>query len=1085
MEVSTPPSTPATSSKPAHLDKGSPLADASKRAAIMSFAGTSPSPTASNTDTRPSLTSQYNAMTTKRGKRFFPKACEGAAKCKNLLCEHKFAPIGALTAAPDPQIDPKILKIVMDKSEEQGYKVSEEYASQMLQKNKYLIVPAIKDIKVDIDSREYALHATGRININFERATLNAYACHHNCKYNHVTEAECKETEFPRCRDGFIGALEREDQHLADTLKLGWSSFYGRVILAARYKTKEQREAAFKVYCDEARWRVDRAMFWEECKRVEQGLTEDELEVCMERWEDGRRPSLDDGGVGGEKAFGRCPWGSDSDANGPSTATQGETSAQGAARSSTSNPFFHDDLHKGQCSTLCSASTPPRTKVYHHPSAGFGEIIDKTPTPSSRTILEPIPEVSTEETLEEDNMPKNKIDYDADGKWHHRSEESMRFHKQQEVDNARYKELMDSVASDDIKISTLRAQANALLHENKELHALNHDLKFRAAQKLLEQIDDPPEPQNILDLVTKIADWNLTFSCALDEDELPVLYSFELLDLLDKLCKNIYLASVQTISEETRPAIKAAWEAINFGGRSFHGAMSLAVVIDRGLMEEALGDKLATTIELAMVLDETFRNLDIQLPVLNRKAKRNRVEDKKLQGMLKQCLELSMKVCAYPKDLSWGSINKLRREVGTQSLQKQMEMKYMGLASSDPPTETMNKKNAAMYTQVVTAARKIDDLLKANAQDPLTKYKDMLKVFYVDKIHPSSILPGWKTLIKDEETHNMIAMLMMIAADEEEDRFVQVVQLFRECIHEDLLALHKFVKNDPEAFIDKTNHKFLTDVIGDPGQLKFEDLTDQQIWGWILGFQIAKCRLDGDVEEVLGWAVNLDGQNAVKVNAQAAVENIGEEDRDVDVKPMRAGSSIAHRPISTPRRVQQSLHKTLSKEAINSKVGKDESLEDAVERTRKDVGALGLGAVNPKRSGNDVGSAPAVPSFTSHGCVEFVDGNKIPVFSARLTDSQLAAISASMEAESSAAKVDSTPISAPPPTDEEMDRHIDELRKVLEGYVGKAELDRAIEATYKAGAKGGLKIEGQAKTSSESESSSASSKAKGKQPAKN
>ena len=42
----------------------------------------------------------------------------------------------------------------MDKSEEQGYKVSQEYASQMLQKNKYLIVPALKDIKVDIDSRE-------------------------------------------------------------------------------------------------------------------------------------------------------------------------------------------------------------------------------------------------------------------------------------------------------------------------------------------------------------------------------------------------------------------------------------------------------------------------------------------------------------------------------------------------------------------------------------------------------------------------------------------------------------------------------------------------------------------------------------------------------------------------------------------------------------------------------------------------------------------------------------------------------------------------------------------------------------------
>ncbi|KAG4439961.1 hypothetical protein IFR05_004535 [Cadophora sp. M221] len=1079
MNPSTPPST-SSSKKPAAavLDKNSPLADASKRAAIMSFASTSStSPSNADTDTRPSLTSQFNAMTTKRGKRFFPKACEGPANCKNLLCEHQFTPVGALTVAPDPKIDPKIVKIVMDKSEEGGYRVTEEYAIRMLQKNNYLIVPAIKDIKVDIDAREYALHFTGRINIPFERATLKAYTCHHDC--NHSANIECKLAQYPKCRDGFISALEREDQNLADALKLGWSSFYGRVILMARYKTKEQREAAFKVYCDEARWREERALFWEECRL---SLSADELEVCMERWEDGKRPYLSYVDGDAADALGRVHPGNESATNDPSPATQGETSAQGATRSPHPQPLFPADLiHRGECTASCSASTPPRSKVYHHPSAGFGEIIDKTPTPSTRAVLEPIPEASAEETLEDDDeMPKSKINNEsADGKWHHRSEESMRFHKQQEADTARYNKLMDSVALDDVDISILRAQANALLHENKELLAINHDLKFRAAQKLLDEIDDPPEPQTIFNLVTKIADWDLTFSCALDEDELPVLYSFQLMELLDKLCKNIYLVSVQTISEQTRPAIKKAWEAISFGGRSFHNAMTSAIVLDRGLMEEALGDKLAKTVELAMVLDETFRNLDIELPVLNRKAKRNRVEDKKLQSMLKQCLELSMKICAYPKDLSWGSINKLRRDVGTQPLQKQMEMKYMGLASSDPPTETMNKKNATLYIQVVTAARKIDDLLKANAQDPLTKYKDMLKVFYVDKIHPVSNLPGWKTLIKDEETHNMIAMLMMIAADEEEGRFDQVIQIFRECIHEDLLALHKFVKSNPNNFMDKTNHKFLTDVIGDPGMMKFDDLTDQQVWGWILGFQIAKCRLDGDVEEVLGWAVNFEGQKDVKTKVETVEKGV--RDPDVEVKPMRAGPSTTHRPISTPRRVQQSLHKTLSKEVIKSKVGKDESLEDAVERTTKDVATMGLGAVNPNRSRNDGDSAPAAPSFTPHGRVEFVDGNKIPVFSAKLTPEQFATISASLEAESSSPRVDYTAL----PTDEDMDRQMGEVREVFSSYVGKAELDRAIEAALNDGAKAATKKEGQTTGGAESGSSSVSAKAKGKQPAKN
>lgn len=42
----------------------------------------------------------------------------------------------------------------MDKSEKDGYNVSEGYAIAALQKNNYMIVPAIKEIKADIDERE-------------------------------------------------------------------------------------------------------------------------------------------------------------------------------------------------------------------------------------------------------------------------------------------------------------------------------------------------------------------------------------------------------------------------------------------------------------------------------------------------------------------------------------------------------------------------------------------------------------------------------------------------------------------------------------------------------------------------------------------------------------------------------------------------------------------------------------------------------------------------------------------------------------------------------------------------------------------
>lgn len=85
----------------------STMDDPAKRAAIMNFALPTPSSSSSQSSSASStssssiagktLSSQYNAMMTKRGKKTFPKACEGAAKCKNVLCEHKYAPIGALT----------------------------------------------------------------------------------------------------------------------------------------------------------------------------------------------------------------------------------------------------------------------------------------------------------------------------------------------------------------------------------------------------------------------------------------------------------------------------------------------------------------------------------------------------------------------------------------------------------------------------------------------------------------------------------------------------------------------------------------------------------------------------------------------------------------------------------------------------------------------------------------------------------------------------------------------------------------------------------------------------------------------------
>jgi len=68
----------------------------------------------------------------------------------------------------DPLIDPKVLALVMAQSQKDGYLVSKSYAIKLLQKNEYKLVPAIKDIKVDIDARESSF-PTHSSDLTFER----------------------------------------------------------------------------------------------------------------------------------------------------------------------------------------------------------------------------------------------------------------------------------------------------------------------------------------------------------------------------------------------------------------------------------------------------------------------------------------------------------------------------------------------------------------------------------------------------------------------------------------------------------------------------------------------------------------------------------------------------------------------------------------------------------------------------------------------------------------------------------------------------------------------------------------------------
>ncbi|KAL2071846.1 hypothetical protein VTL71DRAFT_13081 [Oculimacula yallundae] len=634
---------PQDSESKSILDHAATLAMILERTAKLEAA---PSSTNSNTDTRVSLASQYNAMTKKKGKKTFQRPCAGAAKCKNVLCNHVYAPVGALTRdtslnfTVDANIDSRVLKMLMDKSEKDGFLVSFEYATKMLQKNQYKLVPALKAIKDDIISRETKLHNTGRVNIPYEHATMDA------CLYTKASPGSCarhqasKSTDPvsssssaplyhvpnpihhpslpPSTRDTMITMLESEDKNLAECLTHGWNSLYGQIILDNRSRTKADREYAFGVYRAEAQFRVDRQTMWDELG--EENATEEEREECMRDWEEENRPpSFVGGGMGdaGEvkRAFRDSPWMPKADVD---------------AANQNAGP---------------SPRIVAQSRSYHHPRA---TVVNDAQAKNAK--LAPIQE-------DDDDDEYNVSDGDGDG---------------------------DSII------------------------AVNGDA---------EEVAIPTEPQIIQDLVNKISDLGLKSSDSLDDDRVSVLNGVRLAELLDELFKMICHVGEKITDEDTRRAVKKAWTAIDFTGGLLSRAIDLAIIQYRGLMEGALCGKLGRAIQLAVLLDGAFASLDLENYVLDPEAKGGRVADKKLQGMMKECLELSLKVCAWPTDMSREGINILRLQLGAQPLSEQMEMKYIRLACSDPPFSTMDLTNAKIYSQIIVAAGKIDDLMVSFGQD--------------------------------------------------------------------------------------------------------------------------------------------------------------------------------------------------------------------------------------------------------------------------------------------------------------------------------------------------------------------------------
>ncbi|CZT12372.1 uncharacterized protein RAG0_16219 [Rhynchosporium agropyri] len=923
-----------TSTKPKPKPKPpteSKMDDPTTRAAIlalsnqMSLAATLTLPQKTNRkgqpiDPRPTLKSQYNAMTIKRGRKFYQKGSSSSTTPS--------------TTPTTPELDAKtqqILKIVMDKSAKNGYKVTEAYATDMLVKKEYKLVDAIKGIGDDIDRREKIIHQTGRMNIPHEWALQTAYTANTPSASHPNSQSQLSTSNLP-ChsylssdRDTFISIIEQEDRDIAEVLTQGWQSFYGKMIVKAKGKPTKEREEAFKIYHAEAVYREARGKMWRELHGESHGgLTEVERGEAMVTWERLNRPDvmgdrwdMEDAFVAGSKPklLYRENFGVSKE---PAEKTPDVAKKEKIilyfddGTSMAEEPFPEDDPN---IESKASSSIPSRAKP------------NPRPANKNSSIQKPIPKpVSGNSNVKSSNgigsIASPIIVVDG---------------AEKNVEEIEIKSRQDEMPEEFIfdgntTVVALQTHADSLIRENIHLHNTNYNLRVSFIERLLGEINNPPEPKIIFETITKITDWDLQFIYALDDDELPVLYSHELFELLDKLCRAMHAASAKAADVDLRAGIKKAWKNAPLGNGRLLQAIEESFVVSPGLMAVTLFEKWGQTIDMAALLDEIFFYLDIELPVLDNKAKRARKEDKKLQGMLKRCLEWWLNKCTYPKDLSWKTRGQRKMRFGNQLLRKQVEMKFIELASANTPTETMNKSNAKLYTQCLAAANRNDQTLIVFTE--FERYRNMMKQFRADGIQPARILAGWRINIKDESLHNLLATLMLIAAEEEETKYTEVIQLFREAIHEELFQLYQWAKHDPDSFVRNIKPISLLAILGDPELIRDAEPTDEMVWDWVLRFQIAKSRLSGDVHDILGWAAYLEGENSTKLKAMnVAAESVSKINGTINIQAMDFGDL---RPV---KGAMDALLTIVARDFIKSKLCERECLRETIGRLRRENGS--------------------------------------------------------------------------------------------------------------------------------------------------
>lgn len=354
-----------------------------------------------------------------------------------------------------------------------------------------------------------------------------------------------------------------------------------------------------------------------------------------------------------------------------------------------------------------------------------------------------------------------------------------------------------------------------------------------------------------------------------DSGDGAVLSSDRMVDVLKKLNESMDSFYAKLQDEETREYTVFMFD--KYIGPSLLELFKNSIVTNHLLMEkDQLYKMVQRTISTAERTDAAVkaRSFACWDP-----AERDlRLNSDKFQSAFKEFLLINQKIVALP-DMTEAAIAKAKFEMQDTKedcMEAHMMERVRKTTRSFYPEEVFDRENIKIYEEILEKARDFDFVVYPERfVDPVEEFKKAWAIFKSgDAVKTPEEYRCVDNMLKGAKVPTKIALLCLLGRidDSKVDKDMEMRQIMRTAIRDDFITLLAYYDDHRDDVLSGGGINYLQRATGtDFGDLTTNEalrgvrqLNIHQLWEWLVDFQIGRARIDTDIKLALGDAVMVD-----------------------------------------------------------------------------------------------------------------------------------------------------------------------------------------------------------------------------------